>query len=53
MSVLPRQAYLTPDVGPVYGVLGQLDFMLLPLKWGFELLTDGNATKKDADRQVQ
>lgn len=52
MSALPCQAYLTPDVGPVYGVLGQLDFMLLPLKWGFELLTNGNATKKDVDRQV-
>ena len=27
---------------PVYGVLGQLDFMLLPLQWGFEHLTDGH-----------
>jgi len=52
VSVLPYEAYINPDVGPIYGVSGQLDFMLLPLKWGFELLTDDKATKKDVDRQV-
>ena len=30
-----------------------MDFMLLPLKWGFELLTDGQAIKEHVDRQVR
>lgn len=51
-SVLPPGAYLSPDVGSVYDVLGRLDFMLMPLKWGFELLTDGRAIKDHVDRQV-
>ncbi|KAL0018508.1 hypothetical protein WJX77_004046 [Trebouxia sp. C0004] len=27
-----------------------MDFMLMPLKWGFELLTDGQAIKEHVDR---
>lgn len=50
--MLPPGAYLSPDVGSVYDVLGRLDFMLMPLKWGFELLTDGRAIKDHVDRQV-
>jgi len=29
-----------------------MDFMLMPLKWGFELLTDGQAIKEHVERQV-
>ena len=52
-SLLPPGAHLSPDVGPVFGVAGRMDFMLLRLKWGFELLTDGQAIKEHVDRQVR
>ena len=53
VSLLPPGAHLSPDVGPVFGVAGRMDFMLLPLKWGFELLTDGQAIKEHVNRQIQ
>lgn len=51
-SVLPPEAHLSSDVGSLFGVPGQLDFMLMPLRWGFQLLSDGQATKEDVDRQI-
>ena len=38
--------------GLIYGVRGMLDFLLLPKKWGFELLRDGKAMQEHADRFV-
>ena len=51
MSVLPPAPHLSPDVGPVLGVPGRMDFVLMPLKWGFELLTDAQAIQEHVDRQ--
>ena len=52
-SLLPPGAHLSPDVGPVFGVAGRVDFMLPPLKWGFELLADGQDMKEHVGRQVR
>lgn len=51
MSLLPDGAFMSPDVGAIYGVRGMLDFML-PKEWGFELLTDGKGMQEHADRFV-
>ncbi|DBA90935.1 TPA: hypothetical protein ACH3X1_016145 [Trebouxia sp. C0004] len=39
-SVLPPGAHLSPNVGPVFGITGRMDFMLMPLKWSlsFQLM---------------
>ncbi|KAL3142216.1 hypothetical protein ABBQ38_002564 [Trebouxia sp. C0009 RCD-2024] len=50
MSLLPDGAFMSPDVGAIYGVRGMLDFLLLPQKWGFELLRDGKGSQEHADR---
>ena len=52
-SVLPPEAHLSPDVGPLLGVPGRMDFMLMPLKWGFELLADGQDIKEHVERQLR
>lgn len=51
--MLPPEAHLSPDVGPLLGVPGRMDFMLMPLKWGFELLADGQDIKEHVERQLR
>ena len=41
---------LSPDVGPLYGARGFLDFLLSPLDWGFELLRDGSKLEEHVER---
>lgn len=52
MSLLPDGAFMSPDVGAIYGVRGMLDFLLLPQKWGFERLRDGTAIQEHVHRFV-
>ncbi|KAG0605270.1 hypothetical protein M758_9G044700 [Ceratodon purpureus] len=41
-TITSKDTPLPPDVGPLYGARGFLDFFLSPLGWGFELLRDGS-----------
>ncbi len=52
MSLLPVGAFMSPDVGAMFGVRGMLDFMLVPKKWGFELMRDGNGMQEHVDMCV-
>ena len=49
-TIIPKDAILSPDVGPLYGAKGFLDFLLSPLRWGFELLRDGSKPEEHMER---
>jgi hypothetical protein len=38
---LPREAYLSPEVGCLFKTKERLDFLLLPNDWGIEILLEG------------
>ena len=52
MSLLPATASISPDVGGIYGARGMLDYLVMPMKWGFELLRDGKGLQKHVNRFV-
>ena len=49
-TITPKDVVLSPDVGPLYGARGFLDFLLSPLGWGFELLRDGSNLEEHVER---
>lgn len=49
-TIISKDAVLSPDVGPLYGAKGYLDFLLSPLRWGFELLRDGSKPEEHMER---
>ena len=49
LEVLPDH-WLSPDVGPILGCKGMLDFVLMPLRYGFELLREGRDLQAHQDR---
>lgn len=49
-SILPADSIMSPNVGPLFGAKGYLDYYLLPHRWGFELLVDGSELKEHQTR---
>ncbi|KAG0580411.1 hypothetical protein M758_4G173000 [Ceratodon purpureus] len=41
---------MSPNVGPLFGAKGWLDYYLYPHRWGFELLVDGSDLKEHQGR---
>lgn len=51
MSLVPATASISPNVGGIYGIKG-MDYMVMPMTWAFELLTDGKGMQEHADRYI-
>ena len=49
-TITPKDVILSPDVRPLYGARGFLDFLLSPLGWGFKLLRDGSNLEEHVER---
>jgi len=50
-TAVPPQSSLSPDVGPIFGATGFLDFYVNNnLEWGVELLREGDRMKEHAGR---
>jgi hypothetical protein len=49
-TILPRTSIISPNVGPLFGAKGYLDYLLRPHYWGFEPLKDGSKLKDHKER---
>ena len=49
-TITSKDTPLSPNVGPLYGARGFLDFLLSPLDWDFELLRDGSNLEEHVQR---
>jgi hypothetical protein len=51
-TILPRTSIISPNVGPLFGAKGYLDYLLCLHHWGFELLIDGSKLKDHKERFI-
>ncbi len=51
LSLLPEH-WLSPDVGPVLGCRGMLNFVLMPPQYGFELVRGPNDLQAHQERYL-